>query len=70
MVSLQVAAGSRDGVPPFHGGNTGSNPVGDVDCTLCLRHENQGQVSVIESEAGGAARLTLGTFASYSSGDR
>jgi hypothetical protein len=35
-----------------------------------VRHENQGQVSVIESEAGGIARLTLGTFSSYSSGDR
>ena len=38
--------------------------------TLRVRHENQGQVSVIEIAAGGTARRNLGALRSYSSGDR
>ena len=42
----------------------------ELECTLRVRHGNQGQVSVSKVEAGGTARLNLGSFASYSSGAR
>jgi hypothetical protein len=41
-----------------------------VDRTLWLRHENQGQFSVIEIEGGDIAALNLGTISSYSAGGR
>jgi hypothetical protein len=41
-----------------------------VDCTLRVRHGNQGRFWMIEIGAGGTARPNLDSVASYSSGDR
>ena len=41
-----------------------------MQCTLVVRHENQGQFSVIEIEGGDIAAFNLGSLASYSSGGR
>jgi hypothetical protein len=42
----------------------------EVDCTPWLRHENQGQLSVIEIEGGDIAAFNLGNNSSYSAGGR
>jgi hypothetical protein len=41
-----------------------------VDCTLRLRHGNQGQLWVIEIEGGEFAAFNLGKVSSYSAGGR
>ena len=40
-----------------------------VDCTLWVRHENQGQFWLIVSEGGDIAAFTHGNAASYSAGE-